>query len=221
MRRRLRSRETYLIGRLKVKTPPAALTVQHLLWSVWQPAAREGQGDAVRERKCNLFLYLPQIWRCFSSHQNVFHTTTQCTFLNLLLVTQVHCCRFSSHAACELPVTSSASEELLKSKRICVTEDTSTCVHPPRGCNAYLLTCTVVFEMKRKRPVAVMETWPVRADGLLPVEEKKEAFRSYGALSITNCQALSSGEVAEEVFYSFFSYLTLQWNRNRIALRST
>ena len=124
-----------------------------------------------------------------------------------LAVTRVHCCIFFSHASCELPVTSLASEELLKSKKICVIEDTRTCVHPPRGCNAYLLTCSVVFEMKRKHPVAVMDTWPVRADGLLPVEEKKKAFRSYGALSITNCQALSSGEVAEDIYlfiYLFF-----------------
>lgn len=72
--------------------------------------------------------------------------------------------------------------------------------------------------MKRKRPVAVMDTWPVRADGLLPVEEKKKAFRSYGALSITNCQALSSGEVAEDYYFIFYFFPTCLSNEAEIGL---
>lgn len=72
--------------------------------------------------------------------------------------------------------------------------------------------------MKRKRPVAVMDTWPVRADGLLPVEEKKKAFRSYGALSITNCQALSSGEVAEDYYFIFYFFPTCLSNETEIGL---
>lgn len=72
--------------------------------------------------------------------------------------------------------------------------------------------------MKRKRPVAVMDTWPVRADGLLPVEEKKKAFCSYGALSITNCQALSSGEVAEDYYFIFYFFPTCLSNEAEIGL---
>lgn len=63
-----------------------------------------------------------------------------------------------------------------------------------------------------------MDTWPVRADGLLPVEEKKKAFRSYGALSITNCQALSSGEVAEDYYFIFYFFPTCLSNEAEIGL---
>lgn len=61
------------------------------------------------------------------------------------------------------------------------------------------------MQMKRKSPVAVMDTWPVRADGLLPVE-KKPFFHTVFS-SIANCKLYLLG-LQKILFFFFFTLLS-------------